>query len=289
MEGMMSDAKSESDQIATNSSDQNFTDVSHLDKHYRFARAEYDACIGEVGISQGWRVLDAGCGTGVFLPHIARSVGATGSVTAIDHAPENIQVVETLIARSSFPCSVYTKVSGITTLPFEDDSFDCVWCANVSQYLTDSEFDAALESFTRVVRSGGIIAIKEFDLSCWEYPPINVRLFWRLYDALANTGSTEANGVLRSSVMSPWLRKHRIDVTYRKTTLIERWAPWGEDFQQHTSGLLRFLASTAQALNLTDSDKAEWQHINDTVDEIVRSPDFCSREFFVLTVGRNLG
>ena len=46
-------------------------------------------------------------------------------------------------------------------LPFEDDSFDAVWCANVTQYLTDDEFTQAIAEFRRVTRSGGIVALKD--------------------------------------------------------------------------------------------------------------------------------
>ena len=64
---------------STNSSGQSNTDEYQLDTHYRLARREYDACIAAVGIQKSWRVLDAGCGNGIFLPHLSTLVGKHGS------------------------------------------------------------------------------------------------------------------------------------------------------------------------------------------------------------------
>jgi arsenite methyltransferase len=47
--------------------------------------------IRSVGIKPGWRVLDAGCGGGSFLPLLAELVGKDGNVSALDPAPENIE------------------------------------------------------------------------------------------------------------------------------------------------------------------------------------------------------
>lgn len=37
------------------------------------------------------RVLEVGCGTGVFLPLLANAVGPTGAVVGIDHAPDFVE------------------------------------------------------------------------------------------------------------------------------------------------------------------------------------------------------
>ena len=280
----MNELQNEDVKIATSSIGENFTDESHLDTHYQMAKAEYDACIEAVGIQSGWHVLDAGCGNGVFLRHLSQLAGRSGSVTAVDHAPEHIQKIENLAKNSNYLSPIQARVSDITKLPFEDNAFDCVWCANVSQYLLDSELDAALAEFKRVVRPGGIVAIKEFDLSCWHYPPIDVRLFWRLYDATAKANATQTLGTLRSSNMSRWLRKHGLDIKYRKTTFVERWAPVS-GFEKQCSDMLCWLASSAQSVDLSEADKSEWRTIIETADSIVRDPDFCSREFFTLTIG----
>ena len=123
-----------------------------LDLHFMAAQAGYLEMLGSVGIQPSWHVLDAGCGPGNFLPFIADLVGPSGKIYAVDIAKEHIVNVEKSVEAGSFPCPVQVEQSSITLLPYADNTFDVVWCANVSQYLTDSELSASLDEFRRVVK-----------------------------------------------------------------------------------------------------------------------------------------
>ena len=46
--------------------------------HFESARHEYEDSLRYVGIERGWKVLDAGCGDGAFLPLMSELVGAKG-------------------------------------------------------------------------------------------------------------------------------------------------------------------------------------------------------------------
>jgi 2-polyprenyl-3-methyl-5-hydroxy-6-metoxy-1,4-benzoquinol methylase len=89
-----------------------------LDAHFRFAQPEYEAQARMVGIRPGWRVLDAGCGGGSFLPLLAELVGPGGMLTALDLAPENVSTVEALAANGALACPVEAHIGGVTALPF---------------------------------------------------------------------------------------------------------------------------------------------------------------------------
>ena len=67
--------------------------------------------IRSVGIQPGWRVVDAGCGSGSFLPLLAKLVGSEGHISAFDLAPENIEAVENLVNSGRIDCSVRTLIS----------------------------------------------------------------------------------------------------------------------------------------------------------------------------------
>ncbi|MFN8493272.1 MAG: class I SAM-dependent methyltransferase [Caldilineaceae bacterium] len=282
----MSGSDQNSPTLSTNSAGQSLTDASQLDNHYRLAQPEYDACIAKVGIQPGWHVLDAGCGNGVFIPHIARAVGSTGMVTAVDLAPENVLAVEQFYAQARFSARLQTRVSSLVQLPFADHTFDCTWCANVTQYLTSDELDRAIAEFVRVTKPGGVIAIKEADVTCWQFYPVDSKLLWRLLDAGVKTGSTQAIGSLRGWELLKWIRSHGIEVTLRETTLVERLSPLPAFALPFLSGLLKWLADIAQQLELSEQDKADWRSIRDSADEILTHPDFCYREFFVLIMGK---
>ncbi|MFN8444658.1 MAG: class I SAM-dependent methyltransferase [Caldilineaceae bacterium] len=272
--------------LSANSSGQSLADESQLNNHYRLAKAEYDACIAVVGIQQSWRVLDAGCGNGVFLPHLLQLVGETGSVVALDHAPENLELAQRRIRELGRPSQIDTQLSSVTELPFENGSFDCVWCANVSQYLTDAELDKAIVEFVRVVKPGGLVALKEADIALWQFRPVDPRLIWRLYDAGAMAGDTQLIGALRGWGISQWIRQHGMEVIKQQTTLIERSAPFEPFAIAYLGGLLQWLASRADLLPLTHADKAEWGKIGGSIEAIFHDPNACYQEAFTLTVGR---
>ncbi|NEA48310.1 methyltransferase domain-containing protein, partial [Streptomyces sp. SID10815] len=44
----------------------------------------YAAAVAELGLREGDRVLDAGCGTGRALPELRAAVGASGVVVGVD-------------------------------------------------------------------------------------------------------------------------------------------------------------------------------------------------------------
>src|SRR5260370_268760 len=44
-----------------------------------------------LALSPGKRVLEVGCGSGVFLPLLAEAVGESGSVIGLDRAPEFVE------------------------------------------------------------------------------------------------------------------------------------------------------------------------------------------------------
>src|SRR5262249_53065261 len=82
------------------------TEAGFLDLHFDACRPEYEAMLRSVGIQPGWRILDAGCGGGSFLPLLAELVGARGAIAALDMADDSITAVQARAARGEFACSV---------------------------------------------------------------------------------------------------------------------------------------------------------------------------------------
>ena len=114
--------------IATeNSKGQYGSNKIHLDEHYLVAQHEYDQSVRDVGFKSGWKVLDAGCGTGVFTWQLSALVGNRGAVTAYDHAPEAIETIKAQKGDDQSFANVTTQLGSVTRLPFADNSFDAVW------------------------------------------------------------------------------------------------------------------------------------------------------------------
>lgn len=49
---------------------------------------------------------------------------ATGTIDAIDLAPENVQMIQAWAQRGEFACPVAAQVGGITALPYAGGKFD---------------------------------------------------------------------------------------------------------------------------------------------------------------------
>jgi SAM-dependent methyltransferase len=107
----------------------------------------------------GERVLDVGCGTGVFLPAVAALVGSGGRVVGLDHSEAFLREARKRIADQGLE-GVVSLVSGdAQRLLFEDDSFDAAHTERVLMHLDDP--DAAIRELRRVVRPGGRVVSAE--------------------------------------------------------------------------------------------------------------------------------
>src|SRR3974390_2166992 len=81
-----------------------------LDAHYLACESEYQAMLRAAGIQPGWHVLDAGCGSGGFLPAMAELAGPQGRISAIDMAPEHMAAVRGRAESDQFACPVNASV-----------------------------------------------------------------------------------------------------------------------------------------------------------------------------------
>jgi SAM-dependent methyltransferase len=106
----------------------------------------YVAALDALGVGEGTRLLDVGCGAGRAL-RLAADRGA--DVSGIDAAPGMLEY-----ARRRVPGAMLVQ-GELQTLPFADDAFDAVTGFNSFQYAADPV--AALLEAKRVTAPGGRI------------------------------------------------------------------------------------------------------------------------------------
>jgi ubiquinone/menaquinone biosynthesis C-methylase UbiE len=200
-----------------------FTHATIVDAHFQACLPSYTRLLHEARIRPGWRVLDAGCGTGCFLPLLARLAGPHGRLAAIDLAPENLALARRR-ADACRPCPVEVTQGDVTRLPYGGGTFDSVWCANTVQYLNDGELRDALAELRRVLRPGGTIAIKEIDVSTVTVRPGDPFLF---ADFFRRAGREPGYGrrLLRSRDLYRHLAEAGFEDVRQITVLSEHFAP----------------------------------------------------------------
>lgn len=87
------------------------------------------------GISEGLRVLDAGCGIGGAARYLAHTHGC--QVEAIDLTREFVDAAIALTELCGLSDKITFRQGSVTDLPYDDQSFDLVWSQNVSMNVED--------------------------------------------------------------------------------------------------------------------------------------------------------
>jgi arsenite methyltransferase len=258
-----------------------------LDAHFMSARAEYEEALRSVGIQSGWAVLDAGCGPGGFLPWIAALTGATGRIAALDLAPEHVENIKKQIIIGAYPSNIAAKAGGLTALPYADAEFDCVWSANVLEYLNDAEAKLAMVEFKRVLKPGGLLAVKDFDVNLVQLLPLDPGLISRITaKRREKAGRTGELGSWCGPLLPTRLRHAGFEDIRRRSWLIERWAPLNPHSRRFAEEIISLNARRSSELALADSDKRLWLEVAANSATLLDDPDFCLREGFTLSVGR---
>jgi ubiquinone/menaquinone biosynthesis C-methylase UbiE len=113
-----------------------------------------------VALSEESRVLDVGCGIGGPARYLAHTYGCL--VDGIDLTPELIETGRVLTERCGLADRVVLQVGNALDLPYPDQSFDVVWCQNVTMNIADKA--GFLAGVYRVLKPGGLFTATEYSI-----------------------------------------------------------------------------------------------------------------------------
>jgi SAM-dependent methyltransferase len=113
----------------------------------------YAAAVAELGLREGDRVLDAGCGTGRALPPLRAAVGPLGVVLGADLTPTMLNEA----VRAGRDRDGRLLLADVTALPLRSRSLDAVFGAGLISHLPRPAEN--LRELARVVRPGGVLAL----------------------------------------------------------------------------------------------------------------------------------
>jgi ubiquinone/menaquinone biosynthesis C-methylase UbiE len=254
------------------------SDAAWLDLHLEACRAEYTEMVAWVGFQPGWSVVDVGCGAGSFLP-VLREALPGGELHGCDIDPQNARLAVDRGLESAAAASV-------TALPYRDAVFDAAWCANVVEFLSAAELRAAACELRRVVRQGGLVALKDMDVQLLRIHPADPHLPTRLSVATIAEPSTSRQAL--GSLVGRQLRRRLeaaglVDVVQR-TWLIEHWAPLRAVQREFLAQWFDYLFELAERLALPAADVEQWRRL--AGGDLLDDPELYVSEGQVVAVGR---
>jgi SAM-dependent methyltransferase len=108
--------------------------------------------LDRLGVRQGDRLLDAGCGGG---RHCFGALDRGARVVGIDLDVESLRLARAGMRQR--PGAAGVLRGDVFRLPFADDRFDRVICSEVMEHVHD--YPAAIRELVRVLRPGGTLAV----------------------------------------------------------------------------------------------------------------------------------
>ena len=143
----------------------------------RLSQQAVRAAIAELGIPGGARGLDVGCGIGTDAVELAHAVAETGHVVGVDIAREFLDSARATAERSGLASRLEFREGDLRRLPFDDESFDFVWCRDV---MWGNQLDpvAGVRELARTLRPGGFVALAFWCSQCLlpGHPELEARL-----------------------------------------------------------------------------------------------------------------
>ena len=189
-------------------------DEKQVRKYYSWRASNYDYGTGyemehhveavQLGeIKEGHRVLDAACGTGRATVELAKAVGRTGEVNALELSDVMLRRARAKVNQAALPNVFFTQGS-VKDMPYPDESFDVVYNGYMFDLIARTEFVPILQEFKRVLKPGG-----ELVLVNMSKPDSRKTIFEKIYEKGLPVGPC------RPVIMVPYLEQAGFENIHR--------------------------------------------------------------------------
>lgn len=160
-------------------------------KSHRWRTAENSAAFLLNDLSKGMALLDVGCGPGNITADLASRLGE-GSVVGLDLSDEVVALAREAYATPEH-ANLSFEVGNVYHLDFSPEQFDVVYAHQTLQHLAHPI--AALEEIRRVLKPGGLLAVRDADFAAFAWSPRDPLLdrWMALYHAIAQRNGGEAD------------------------------------------------------------------------------------------------
>jgi len=249
---------------------------------------ELETIVAELPLSPGMRVLDLACGDGFYARRIARRVGPTGLVTGADVNLGYLERARDEASSDPELAPIDFVAASFDALPFPNDTFDFVWCAQSLYSLPDPTVVA--RCVARVLKPGGLFAVLENDTLHQVFLPWPVHLELPLRAAELRTlleQSDNSNKYYVGRRLPAVLAAAGLDPRRITTHAFDRQAPLTESVQALLQSYLDEVTERASA-HLAPELLAELRELVDPSSprHLLRQPHLSITWLNVLAFGR---
>lgn len=244
--------------------------------------AERDARFLLPHLNPGMKLLDFGCGPGSITLGLARAVAPGGAI--------GLDIVEDVLgearerAAAEGVTNVRFEAGSVYDLQYEAGSFDVAYGHQVLQHL--SRPVDALREVRRVLRPGGIVAVRDADYGTFAWWPQSksIERFMDVYHAVARRNGADADAGRR---LQSWVREAGY-VNIETTGTVQVFADaasaanWGLAWAERT--LHSSFGQQAVEYGIASPEEMAW--ISDGWREWVAAPDAFFMYTHIEVIGR---
>ncbi|MEO7020627.1 MAG: methyltransferase domain-containing protein [Ktedonobacteraceae bacterium] len=215
--------------------------IEWLVTHHQSKLVERERMIQDLHLKDGARVVDAGCGPGLWSPLLARAIGSRGRIIGVDLSAEALVTARQRGRDQWYEGRVKYKQSSMEHLPVASGSVHTIFSANVSQYLPEP-----VETFAtlgRYLLPGGQLVIKDIDFGTLRFSGIDPALQARVFQARAQWEDVRVSQEYAfedswvGSKLAGYLRAAGYEDVQEKVYTIVRQAPLAPDFRAYLQGI----------------------------------------------------
>jgi ubiquinone/menaquinone biosynthesis C-methylase UbiE len=263
--------------------------IEWLERHHRSKAPEREQMIRDIQFKRGSKVVDAGCGPGLWAPLLARATGLQGHILGVDISPEALISAHRRSQGKWYQGLVQYKHSTLEQLPVAFRSMDIIFSANVSQYLADPVTTFA--AMSRYLVPGGRLAIKDIDFGTMRFNNINTALQARVFQARERWERQRVDAGYPfedswvGSKLAGYLRAAGYEDVQEKSYHIVRQYSLSKDFRFYLQGIAEWFVCEGAPL-LDDEDLIHWLECFEDDEQCVLDKDtFMSEETEYVVTG----
>jgi SAM-dependent methyltransferase len=276
--------------------------------HHTTKETERRQMVTDLKLQPGERVLDLGCGPGLWTTMFAEKVAPEGEVIGMDFAPELIDHAVSRLDDEPLRDSMHYMIGSFYQIPLRDHTVDAIFLGNCCSYVRDVV--ALLQEMKRVTRVGGRLISKEFDDGATIFHPVDPYLNAKVIAGVSaiqgnhfkdldvdeeeaepeDLDDTEPSSPKFNSFMGRKMHGFFVEAGFEdvsiKTYAIQKVPPLGTEAKNYLHGLANWLGVTA-APYLSDEENQRWHTTFDPKSDeyILEREDFYACMNEMVTVG----